>query len=81
MENKIKEIIAETLTVIFDKVTLGAGLVGDLGADSLDLMDMVIKLETEFDIEIPDEDFEENTTVADVIEAVRERVDDIGGAI
>ena len=70
MENKIKEIIAEALTVTFDKVTLNAELVGHLGADSLDLVDMSIKLETVFDITIPDDNFKANTTVSDVIDVV-----------
>lgn len=71
MENKVKEIIAEALTVTFDKVTLNAELVGNLRADSLDLVNVSIKLEEAFDITIPDEDFRENTTVSDVIKMVR----------
>ena len=80
MENKIKEIIAESLTVPFDKVTLNAELVGHLGADSLDLVDMSINLETAFDITIPDEDFKENTTVSDVINIV-EKLKEKGGTM
>lgn len=67
MEDRVKEIIVEQLGVEADQVTPDASFVDDLGADSLDTVELVMALEEEFDIEIPDEDAEKIATVRDVI--------------
>jgi acyl carrier protein len=56
--DKVKEIIIEQLSVEADQVTTGASFTDDLGADSLDIVELVMAFEEEFDIEIPDEDAE-----------------------
>jgi acyl carrier protein len=65
--SKVKGIIIEELGVDPEKVTDVASFVDDLGADSLDTVELVMAFEEEFDIEIPDEDAEKMLTVADVI--------------
>jgi acyl carrier protein len=75
LENKIKEIVAETLTVSFDKVTLSAELVGDLGGDSLDMVSLLIALEAEFDIATLNGEGRSIVTVLNVIDAVKKYVD------
>jgi len=66
-ETKVKQIIAEKLGVGEDKVTQQASFVDDLGADSLDQVELIMALEDEFGIEIPDEDAEKLKTVQDAI--------------
>lgn len=68
MEDRVKEIIVEQLGVDADQVTQDASFVDDLGADSLDTVELVMALEEEFDIEIPDEDAEKIATVKDAID-------------
>ncbi|MDI6807661.1 MAG: acyl carrier protein [Candidatus Eisenbacteria bacterium] len=70
-EEKVKELIMEQLSVSADRVTPEASFVDDLGADSLDTVELVMALEEEFDIEIPDEDAEKIKTVKDAIEYLR----------
>ncbi|HUP18996.1 MAG TPA: acyl carrier protein [Gemmatimonadota bacterium] len=67
IESKVKEIIVENLGVDAEKVTRDASFVEDLGADSLDTVELVMAFEEEFDIEIPDEDAEKLTTVGEAI--------------
>ncbi|MBW3660145.1 MAG: acyl carrier protein [Gemmatimonadetes bacterium] len=67
VESKVKEIIVENLGVDGEKVTRDASFVEDLGADSLDTVELVMAFEEEFDIEIPDEDAEKLTTVGEAI--------------
>ena len=67
---KVKEIIIEELGVDAEKVTNEASFVDDLGADSLDTVELVMAFEEEFNLEIPDEDAEKMRTVADVISYV-----------
>jgi acyl carrier protein len=67
MEDRVKEIIAEQLGVDGDQVTENASFTDDLGADSLDTVELVMALEEEFDLEIPDEDAEKIVTVSDAI--------------
>jgi acyl carrier protein len=64
---KIKEIIVEQLGVDPEKVKSEASFIDDLGADSLDIVELVMAMEEEFDIEIPDEDAEKLRTVNDVV--------------
>lgn len=71
---RVKEIIAENLGVDAAKVVEGASFVDDLGADSLDTVEMVMALEEEFNIEIPDSAAEKITTVKAAIEYVQEHV-------
>lgn len=69
---KIKEIIIEQLGVAETSVTMEASFIDDLGADSLDIVELVMALEEEFDIEIPDADAEKVVTVNDVVEYIKE---------
>ena len=73
VEEKIKSIIAEQLGVKAEEVTPGASFVDDLGADSLDTVELIMALEEEFSIEIPDEDAEKMKTVGDVIKYIEEK--------
>ena len=67
VEAKVKEIIVENLGVDQEKVTEEASFVEDLGADSLDTVELVMAFEEEFDVEIPDEDAEKMRTVGEAI--------------
>ena len=67
---KVKGIIVEQLGVADTAVTLEASFIDDLGADSLDIVELVMALEEEFDIEIPDADAEKVVTVGDVVDNV-----------
>ena len=71
---KVKGIIVEQLGVADTAVTLEASFIDDLGADSLDLVEVVMALEEEFDIEIPDADAEKVVTVGDVVDYIKENV-------
>lgn len=68
---KVKEIIVEQLGVDADKVTADASFVDDLGADSLDVVELVMAFEEEFDVEIPDEAAEKIATVKDAVEFLK----------
>lgn len=67
---KVREIVAEQLGVDVDEVTPDASFIDDLGADSLDTVELVMALEEGFDIEIPDEDAEQIKTVNDAIKYI-----------
>ena len=75
VEEKVKSIIAEQLGVKSEEVTPGASFIDDLGADSLDTVELVMALEEEFGIEIPDEDAEKMTTVGDAIKYIEEKIE------
>jgi len=64
---KVKNIIAEQLGVGVEEVNMESSFVDDLGADSLDTVELIMALETEFDLEIPDEDAEKIAAVSDVV--------------
>lgn len=66
-EARVKQIIAEKLGVSEDKVTPNASFVDDLGADSLDQVELIMAFEDEFDLEIPDEDAEKLKSVQDAL--------------
>jgi len=68
---KIKEIVAEQLSVDQDEVVPEASFIDDLGADSLDIVELIMALEEEFDMEIPDEDAEKIVTFGDVVEYIK----------
>ena len=74
VEERIKKIISEQLGVEEDEVVPEAKFVEDLGADSLDTVELVMALEEEFDIEIPDEEAETIQTVAGAIDFIKEQV-------
>ena len=74
-EARVKEIIVEELGVEADKVTSNASFVDDLGADSLDTVELVMAFEEEFGIDIPDEDAEQMRTVGDAISYIEENVE------
>ncbi len=65
--DKVKELLVDQLDVDEELVTMEASITDDLGADSLDLVDLVMELENEFDTEIPDEDIQNIKTVGDVV--------------
>ena len=71
---KVKAIIVEQLGVTESSVTLDASFIDDLGADSLDIVELVMALEEEFDMEIPDGDAEKVVTVGDVVDYIKENV-------
>ncbi|MDD5217335.1 MAG: acyl carrier protein [Candidatus Omnitrophica bacterium] len=73
IQDKITEIIVEQLGVKPEEVTPEASFVDDLGADSLDTVELVMALEEEFGIEIPDEDAEKIQTVGDAIRYIEEK--------
>ncbi len=70
INQEMTDIIVEQLNVESDKVVPGASFVDDLGADSLDLVELIMAMEEEFDIEIPDEDAEKIATVQDAMDYV-----------
>ena len=70
---KVKSIIAEQLGVKVEEVTDSASFVDDLGADSLDTVELVMALEEEFGIEIPDEDAEKMTNVGEAVRYIEEK--------
>ena len=73
MFEKIQEIVAEQLSVEKDSITMDTSFKDDLGADSLDLFELVMALEEEYDIEIPTEDLEKINTVNDVVEYIKSK--------
>ena len=70
VEDKMIDIIVEQLSVDREKVVPGASFVDDLGADSLDLVELIMAMEEEFDVEIPDEEAQKITTVQNAIDFV-----------
>ena len=73
IEERAKKIIVEQLGVEESQITLVASFAEDLGADSLDVVELVMALEEEFDIEIPDKDAEKITTVGEAIKYIEEK--------
>lgn len=74
IEDRVRKIIAEQLDVSEDKVVPQASFMGDLGADSLDSVEVVMALEEKFEIEIPDEDAQKILNVQNAIDYVKEKV-------
>lgn len=71
MEKKIIALIADKLGAKEDKITLKTNLVEDLGADSLDVVELVMAFEDEFGVSLPDEDVEKLKTVGDIVEYIK----------
>lgn len=71
---KVKELIAQSLGVNEDEIVPDASFIDDLGADSLDIVELVMLIEKEFDIEIPDEDAEKISTVQHAIDYINEHM-------
>jgi acyl carrier protein len=74
--DKIREIIVEQLDVDEDKVTADASITEDLGADSLDVVDLVMNIEESFDLEIPDEEVENIKTVGDIVKFIEAKTEE-----
>jgi acyl carrier protein len=68
---KVREIIVEQLGVEEDEVAMESSFIDDLGADSLDIVELIMALEEEFDMEIPDEEAEKISSVGDVVEYIK----------
>lgn len=75
MFDKLKEIIADKLSVNEDEITMESTFIDDLGADSLDIVELIMALEEEVEMEIPDEDAEGFKTVGDVVEYITEHTE------
>ena len=71
IQERVKNIIADQLAVEADKVTETASFIDDLGADSLDIVELVMTMEEEFELDIPDEDAEKMKSVGDVINYIK----------
>ena len=71
---KVKKIIVEQLGVAETSITMEASFIDDLGADSLDIVELIMALEEEFDMEIPDSDAEKVVTVGDVVDYIKDHV-------
>lgn len=76
MENKIKEIISEQFNLDVEKVNLDTNFQDDLNADSLDLVELIMAFEDEFNLEINDEDVANIKTVSDALEEISKKLDD-----
>lgn len=74
VERRVKDIIAEQLGLEGEEIGVENSIVDDLGADSLDVVELVMALEEEFNLDIPDEDAEKILTVKDTIDYVRKRI-------
>lgn len=68
---KVKKIIVEQLGVEEDEIAMESSFIDDLGADSLDIVELIMALEEEFDLEIPDSEAEKITTVGDAVDYIK----------
>jgi len=69
--DRVKKVIADQLGLDAKEITMESSFVDDLGADSLDIVELIMALEEDFDIEIPDEDAEKITSVGNIVEYIR----------
>jgi acyl carrier protein len=74
--DKVKDIIADKLSIDADEIAMESSFIDDLGADSLDIVELIMALEDEFDLEIPDEEAEKITTVASVVEYIKQHTEE-----
>lgn len=72
--DKVRDIIVDQLDADENDVTMDASIIDDLGADSLDVVDLIMSFEEEFDVEIPDEDVENIKTVGDIVKYIEAEV-------
>ena len=75
MLEKMQELIADQLSVDADSITEASSFKDDLGADSLDVVDLVMSIEEEFDLEFPDEEVENIKTVGDIVKYIESKVE------
>jgi len=75
VEQKVKEILGNQLGVAADKITLDKHIIDDLGADSLDIVEVVVDIETAFDIKIEDQEYQEANTVQKIIDLVNNKIE------
>lgn len=73
--DKIKAILVDQLDVDEDSITMDSSITDDLGADSLDIADIVMSIEEEFDIEVPDDQLQNIKLVGDIVKYIEDRVD------
>lgn len=73
--DKVKTVLCDQLDLEEEKVTMESSITDDLGADSLDVVDIVMSLEEEFDIEIPDDQVENIKTVGDIVKYIEDNVE------
>jgi len=71
---KLKKIISEVLNVDEDEITMDTTFVDDLGADSLDIFQIIMGIEEEFDIEIDEDDIDRLTTIGDIVQYINDRI-------
>ena len=76
MFEKVRDIIVEQLGVSEDDVTMEASFIDDLGADSLDMVELIMAMEEEFNFELPEEDAEKIVTVGDAVEYIKNNVEE-----
>lgn len=76
MEDKVKEIISSQFNIDVDKVTMDTNFTDDLNADSLDLVELIMAFEDEYNLEIEDEDVIKIKTVSDAIEEISKKIDE-----
>ncbi|MNI98949.1 Acyl carrier protein [compost metagenome] len=76
MFDKVKEIIADKLSVNGDDITKESSFIEDLGADSLDIVELIMALEDELEMEIPDEEAEKFVTVGDVVDYIKSQTEE-----
>jgi acyl carrier protein len=74
--DKIRDIISDQLGIDADEISMESSFVDDLGADSLDIVELIMALESEFDMEIPDEDAEKIGLVSDVVNYIKAHTED-----
>jgi acyl carrier protein len=73
---KVRDIISEQLGVDADEISMESSFMDDLGADSLDIVELIMALESEFDMEIPDEDAEKISIVSDVVDYIKSHTEE-----
>ena len=74
---KVRNIVSEQLGIDADQITLDSAFIEDLGADSLDVVELVLALETEFDMEIPEEEAENVSTIGDVCDYIKAHAENL----
>ena len=72
----MQDLIAEQFAIDADEVTMDSSFVDDLGADSLDVVDLLMSIEDEFEIEVPDEEIENIKTVGDIVKYIENKVEE-----